>query len=233
MTIRKLMLFAAMLLMVGVPAAQADTLVLPAIDFAIPPGLLAIDFPVYVNVPLFNPALGTLNKVTLTLDTYTRARLQATEQLGRTTGSVTSLSGTTTVQASAFAGQLTATATAITTATGLPQPIGANANYNYNPATYVKAGDTKSISNPPNSLSSWIAPPATAINAIQLDVIGNGATGNCAGTVCGFVSFPEIYGSVQVTYDYTSPVPEPMSIILVGGSLLGLSVVMRRRTAKR
>jgi hypothetical protein len=40
--------------------------------------------------------------------------------------------------------------------------------------------------------------------------------------------------SATVTYDYTeTSLPEPFSIILVGSSLLGLSIVVRRRTAKR
>jgi hypothetical protein len=40
-------------------------------------------------------------------------------------------------------------------------------------------------------------------------------------------------GSVIVNYTYSSPVPEPGSLALLGSGLIGLGMIARRRAAKK
>jgi len=239
MTLRKWFMMVALAAMVAMaPSAQAATIV-QNLTFGLPvPGLTTDLYPVNVGYDLFNSNLGTLTKVTVELVTTVSPSVTVANFNTKTSASVTKLEGTTQTQATAFKGQAYELSTNTNTFYAVSTPPLPVVVVPFGSFTQTGSEDTQSASTTVTgaNLAFWqVAGGLPSSTPVEISIPVNGATGQCTGGTCFFNSDPTIYGELNITYEYTtrSEVPEPMSIVLVGGSLLGLSVLMRRRAAKR
>ncbi len=179
-----------------------------------------------VNLPQFNPALGTLTKVTLTLDANTNAGTLEWDNEGSGSGTVTLGIGTT----------LVATAPAALTATAVPVQVNAaTVSADIDGAPDFTGSDAAAVTGGVGSdtdmamLLAGLAPyiglgniPVSLTSTLFTSTITEG--GNLFGpsqVVNGLYD-----GLVTIEYEYNL-IPEPTSAALLG--LGGLLALRRRR----
>jgi hypothetical protein len=202
-------------LVLGASAAQAAT-----ITFMDTYGPLAVPFPAspLATLPLFDPSLGTLTKVTLTLDADTSAGTIAWDNEALIPTDVTLGIGAE-VTAVGLAG---VTAVAIPLQTGSAVGVAAD---NDGPADFVGTdsfavvGGTGSDSDM-DMLVAGLAP-----------YIGLATVETFLSTTGGFGPIDPVPGvtdgTVTVTYEFT-PVPEPTTLLLLAAGLAALAWRVRR-----
>lgn len=182
-----------------------------------------------VTTPEFNTALGTLDSVTITLETEFVGGLQ-----------VFNISGVAHDFTGGFANiPLTVSGSSLPTVTGTPGVTGLSGtvqpgignSYESPSSTYTASNSSGAIT---TGLATYEGLGDFAYSVCQVSsncsasfgasqVGGNGAL--FAGT------YGNAGGILEITYNYTSSgVPEPASMFLVGGILLGGGFFWRRRT---
>jgi len=184
-----------------------------------------------VTTPEFDTALGTLDSVTITLETEFVGGLQ-----------VFNISGVAHDFTGGFANiPLTVSGSSLPTVSGTPGVTGLSGTVQPgigNP--YVSPSDTYTASNSTGLLTTGlsafeglgdfsynvcqVAADCSASNGAT-QVGGNGALFN--GT------YGNAGGILEVTYDYSTGTPEPASFFVVGAALLGGGFAWRRRTGRK
>jgi hypothetical protein len=168
-----------------------------------------------VVFPDFNPALGTLTSVLITLE----GDIQGT--IGLTNGDNAShtATGTTSVQYSG--GALISFTSSFSTGS---QTIGAFGSYNSGTLTGTNTGsDTVTSGLGPyiGAGGSWDL-LVTTVSGIS--VLGGGGFIGASQTTDA-----DAIGTVTYTYTPAGTVPEPATLSLIGGALLGLGVLGRKK----
>jgi hypothetical protein len=189
-------------------------------------GPTSIGSPLFsVTLPKFNPALGTLTKVTLTLDGQTSGSTLEFDNEAGVGGTVGLQVGTTITATSAFLSALVATPAQSTSGSvigdddGAPDFVGADA--------LVLTGGSGSDSDFNSSTSAPVLASVTGPGTINVDLSNSIFTSTNTSGIFG-PSIPtagNFSGTVTVEYEYNL-VPEPSSALLGG---LGLLALMRRR----
>lgn len=241
MTVRKsILLGAAAVLALGGSALQATPIVQTLNFGGSPPGLDTGDYPQLVSFSLFNSNLGTLNSVTIDLSDNLLASVIAINTDTKNAHTVSAMSGSTTTSVSAFGGLLSTLTLTSTVVPGSNFPLllaksgSAGSSWQYDsPSAVTKTSNVTQNSN----LSSWQA-VGGGVSGTPLEVTAesSGSGTSDGGIKVVYGSGGALYGTITLTYDYTPntpTVPEPVSMLLVGGSLLGLGVFARRQSAKR
>jgi len=193
------------------------------------PAALPVSVTPLATVPLslFDPALGTLTKVTLTLDANTSGGTIAWDNEAPISTDITlGIGGE--VTAVGLAG-VTAIAVPLQTdsATGIDADNDGAADFIGTDAFSVVGGSGSDSDS--GVLTSGLAP---YIGLGTFDVTVSGVYDIYLSTTGGFGPVDPVAGitdgTVTVTYEYT-PVPEPSTALLVAGGLLGLGAQRRGR----
>jgi PEP-CTERM motif len=189
-------------------------------------GPTSIGSPLFsVTLPKFNPALGTLTKVTLTLDGQTSGSTLEFDNEAGVGGTVGLQIGTTITANSSFLSALVATPAQSTSGSvvadddGAPDYLGGDA--------LVLTGGSGSDSDFNSSTSAPVLASVTGPGTINVDLTNSIFTSTTTSGIFG-PSIPNagsFSGTVTVEYEYNL-VPEPSSALL---GALGLLALMRRR----
>jgi PEP-CTERM putative exosortase interaction domain len=210
------------LALAGMSAQVRAATIVQAINF----GPLGANASTPLSFLTFNSALGTLNSVTITLDTTLSARVLVNNL---TAGSLTWTSATGSINTTATgpAGTSTATALAIVDNTG--GTLGPGGSYT---GGFIEDTDDDTANVAPADFAAYIGDGFTSYDITvasgPFGVTGNGDDGLLYG------GNANVTGTVTVTYDYTAAaVPEPGTLALLAPALLmgGVVVARRRRSA--
>lgn len=187
-------------------------------------GPLSIGSPSFiVSVPQFDPSLGTLTNVTLTLDGQTAGSTLVFDNEANVGGSVGLQVGTTITATSSFLSALVATPAQSTSGfvgpddDGTPDYLGAD--------SLTLAGGSGSDTDFNSSNVPAVLALVSGLGTINVDITNSIFTNVSTAGIFGptDVTPGTFSGTVSVTYDY---VPEPSTALLGGLGLLGL---LRRR----
>jgi hypothetical protein len=205
-------------------AAQAAT-----ISYDDTYGPTAIPFPAtaLATLPLFDPSLGTLTKVTLTLDASTSAGTIAWDNEALVSTDITLGIGAE-VTAVGLAG-ITAVAVPLQTdsATGIDADNDGAADFIGTDSFSVVGGSGSDSDS--DMLTSGLA-PYIGLGTFDVDV--SAVVETFLSTTGGFGPIDPVPGTtdgtVTVTYEYTTA-PEPLAAVLLASGLAGLLTAARRR----
>jgi len=198
-------------------------------------------YPQYVNFNLWNSNWGPLNSVTIELETWLQGTLEA-QNNATVVRSVSRLYGSTTADLQAFGGLVGTSVTTpeigppnfgpplknLKTAIVLQVAPNPASVYTYTNPTFEYGASTVSSSSP-TVLAAFEAPGGGVSGTpLTIDVFTL-VTGRADGAGVLFGSGGNAYGNIRITYE---AIPEPVTSVLVGGALLGLAAMVRRRRSR-
>ena len=210
--------------LLGASTARAAT-----ISFVDTYGPVSVPFPVAALATLsqFDPSLGTLTKVTLTLDAFTDAgTIRFDNEAGIATDATLGIGA-----------EVTAIGLAGITAIAIPLQTNSVINLaadNDGAADFVgtDAFGVTGGSGFDSDSDMLIAGLAPYIGLGSFDVNVSAVVSTFVSTTGGFGPIDpapgNTFGNVTVTYEF-APIPEPSTAMLVGFSLIGVLAVARRR----
>jgi hypothetical protein len=176
----------------------------------------------------FNPSLGTLTDVEITVTSNIVADVLVLNSLTTAQG-FTNAMASVPVSVTGPAG-LSASVTATTPGQSSPPlPMVAAGATDALLGSAVVATASTTLNSPPTDLSAYVG---TGLNDVAIFFAATGGTYTITAANGVFVSGSATAdATVTLTYSYTSAIPEPSSVILAGIGMVGVAVFSRRRRA--
>lgn len=191
-------------------------------------GPASIGSPLFsVTLPKFNPALGTLTKVTLTLNGQTSGSTLLFDNEAASPGTVSLQVGTTITATSSFLSALVATPAQTASGSVTADELMDGSGDFTGPDSLSLIGGSGTDTDFNSSTAPGVLSAVTGPGTISVDLSNSIFTSSSTSGIFGPVSptAGTFSGNVTVEYEYNL-VPEPSSALLGG---LGLLALMRRR----
>jgi hypothetical protein len=177
-------------------------------------------------LPQFDPALGTLLSISLTLSADATTTFTVTDL----SGSPNEVTGTSSAKVTAYMpGTLPTFSTTGLVLVNPSNTINEDLNANQQITFSASASGTQTVTLPAADFAPFMGP-----GAVALPISGKGSSsatdqnGNITSTI---MTIADAYGSI--TYDYNpAAVPEPGCVALIGGSLVASAATLRRKARR-
>lgn len=180
-----------------------------------------------LNLPRFDPALGTLDRVTLTLSgqIVSSIFLESLDAEPSTIHASNSMQATATTSLGAFSATATNPVTFNATAYDGVTDFAGTSGHTFSSILASGTGTLSTID--PLKLALFIG-----LNNFATPIVfsGTSSSDGSGNLIARFQTLGS--GNLSVKYDYTAqaaPIPEPTTMALMGGGLIGLGMLARRK----